>query len=108
MAGAGLSLRSNPTALELWRAGLQMAADMTHPNDEAPVVELQPWLGSLALIAGRQGIETVGALKTTVAQGGKIKGMGPSSLERIAEYFWTNSNTRPARSTSVFNQLGYR
>lgn len=86
----GLALRCGPSGLQLWRSGLVRVEDLAHPGDDAGVLELQPWLGSVALALERSGVESVGALRALAASGvvrRVERGLGPYAWTRIRKYF---------------------
>jgi hypothetical protein len=102
---AGLTLNSQPARLEIWRCGLLLTSDMDRPGEDASVVELQPWLASIALVAKRQGVGTVGELRSIAQQKRKIKGIGEASMDQIAAYFELPKNKIEA-SDQIFNAWG--
>lgn len=84
----GLTLHCNPPQLDLWRYGMRLKKDMQFPGDDAPVLELQPWLGAAVNAFERSGVSTVGELKTLIRSGGgRVKGIGKSTAQRVADLF---------------------
>jgi hypothetical protein len=86
----GLTLLCNPDELELWRAGLLHVSELRAPDDDASVLELQPWIGSLARAVDRGGVRTVGELRRLARVGVVQRGerlIAPSSWARIRRHF---------------------
>jgi hypothetical protein len=95
LTDVGMTLESNPTQLEKWRFSAITKDDLVRPEETAPIKELMPWLGSLPERFEKAGVSTVAQLRESAAAGGMhVRGVGPSSWERVFNYF----GVRPGRS----------
>jgi hypothetical protein len=86
----GLNLCSNPSELALWRTGLLRIDELTPPADEHRVLDLQPWLGSLAIALDAAGVTCVAQLRTLASRGvvqTSDRGLTPYSWTRVRRYF---------------------
>lgn len=90
-----LNLFSNPTELELWRAGLVQLDDLRKPGDMEAVEHLVPWLGSaLVRSAVAAHILTIGELRARAAVGAVQRTetrISPYSWVRIRRFFGMSS-----------------
>lgn len=91
-----LPLHSQPSQLERWRHSAIRRDALKHPEDSAPVLELQPWLGGLPAQLARHGVATVGELRQLAAAGGqRFRGVGQASWDRVFDYFGVRRHPVP-------------
>lgn len=84
----GRPLYSAPSQLERWRHRAIARESLVVPEDSQSVSELQPWIGAAAEHFQRAGIGTVGELRRLAAAGGRhVRGVGPSSWDRVFDHF---------------------
>lgn len=85
----GINLLSNPTELQLWRSGLLALEQLAPPPDQASVLELLPWLGTLAHALHRAGVPNVGSLReiSSASVLWDMPGIGPYSWTRVRKLF---------------------
>lgn len=84
----GLDLASKPSQLEKWRYQAVRKETLTYPVDDAPVAELEPWLGSACGLLQKAGVATVGQARTLATAGGlRVRGMGSHTWSRVFDHF---------------------
>lgn len=87
LSSAGKGLACQPSELDLWHAGLLDANAMQRPSDaKASVLELQPWLGAIAIRLHISGVLTLAELELAWRKGAlaSLRGMGRASAARLA------------------------
>lgn len=88
LEAVGMELSCKPSQLEKWRYDAIRPEKLVPPEDNASVLELQPWLGSVCEILERGGVATVGDARRLANAGGRqIRGMGAHSWERVFKHF---------------------
>lgn len=107
-AETGQGLRSNPSQLELWRAGVLDLAALEKPIDQAAtVLELRPWIGAVVERLHAAGVRTLGELRAAAAAGPlcAIRGVGDHSEERVRVFLGLSPGSKAPAGSVIANSV---
>ena len=103
LAATGQGFTSNPSDIELWRAGAVKAHQLRRPDeDAAAVADLEPWIGRVStkgLIDA--GIHTLGALRAIRRSKSlnQVRGIGGVGMNRINAFLGVGAQQQHPATT---------